>query len=331
MPETGPTHPEAAIEVRDLVKTYPGDVRALQGVSFTVPAGTVFGLLGPNGAGKSTTVKILTTLTRADSGTATVAGIDVTEHPERVRRAIGCVFQKAAVDLEATGAENLILQGQLYGLRGGELKRRAAELLDRFGLGDAAKRISRTYSGGMQRKLDVAMGLVHRPQVLFLDEPTTGLDPEARSEMWTEVGRLARDEGLTVLLTTHYMEEADRLADRLAIVDRGKVVAHGSPEELKSELRGDSIVVELAAPASPEQVRGTLDRLNGALRDLAVDGRTLRARVDSGASAVPAVLAALDSGGIPVASATMARPSLDDVYLRYAGRAFSAANEEGTR
>jgi ABC-2 type transport system ATP-binding protein len=334
MPDNGPTHrgsaaaTEAAIEARDLEKTYPGEVRALQGVSFTVSAGTVFGLLGPNGAGKSTAVKILTTLTRADAGTARVAGIDVARQPDRVRRAIGCVFQKAAVDLEATGAENLALQGQLYGLRGAGLKARVGELLDRFGLADAAGRITRTYSGGMQRKLDVAMGLVHRPQVLFLDEPTTGLDPEARSEMWTEVGRLARDEGLTVLLTTHYLEEADRLADQLAIVDRGKVVAQGSPEQLKAELRGDSIVVELAGEQSPERVRGTLYRLNGALRDLVLDGRTLRARVDSGAGAVPAVLAALDSEGIAVASATVARPSLDDVYLRYAGRAFSAANEE---
>jgi ABC-2 type transport system ATP-binding protein len=326
MPESG--HP--AIEVRDLVKTYPGDIRALAGVSFAVPAGTVFGLLGPNGAGKSSTVKILTTMTRADSGTATVAGFDVARHPERVRRAIGCVFQKAAVDLEATGAENLRLQGHLYGLRGANLERRVDELLERFGLGAAAKRISRTYSGGMQRKLDVAMGLVHRPQVLFLDEPTTGLDPEARADMWAEIGRLARGEGLTVLLTTHYLEEADRLADRLAIVDRGAIVAQGSPEELKSELRGDAIVVELAAAESAERVHGTLDRLNGTLRELTLTGRTLRARVDSGASAVPVVLAALDSGGIPVASATVARPSLDDVYLRYAGRAFSA-DEEASR
>jgi ABC-2 type transport system ATP-binding protein len=332
--ETGPVgpvegHERAAIDASDLVKTYSGDIRALAGVSFTVAPGTVFGLLGPNGAGKSTTVKILTTLTRADSGHACVAGIDVSRRPDRVRRAIGCVFQKAAVDLEATGAENLALQGHLHGLRGADLNRRVDELLHRFGLAAAARRVTRTYSGGMQRRLDVAMGLVHRPQVLFLDEPTTGLDPEARSEMWAEVGRLARVEGLTVLLTTHYMEEADRLADRLAIVDRGRIVAQGSPEQLKSELRGDAIVVELASPQDPDRVRGTLDRINGTLRELALDGSTLRARVDSGASAVPAVLAALDSGGIPVASATVARPSLDDVYLRYAGRAFSTANEEG--
>jgi ABC-2 type transport system ATP-binding protein len=321
---------DGAIEAVDLVKTYPGGVRALAGVSFTVAPGTVFGLLGPNGAGKSTTVKILTTLTRADSGRATVAGVDVARHPDRVRRAIGCIFQKAAVDLEATGAENLTLQGQLYGMRGAELRRRVAELLERFDLADVAGRITRTYSGGMQRKLDVAMGLVHRPRVLFLDEPTTGLDPEARSDMWSEIRQLAGDEGLTVLLTTHYMEEADRLADRLAIVDRGTIVAGGTPEELKSELRGDAIVVELVEPAPPDEVHGTLARLNGQLRELSLDGRTLRARVDSGAGAVPAVLAALDAGGIAVASATVARPSLDDVYLRHAGRAFSAANEEGS-
>jgi ABC-2 type transport system ATP-binding protein len=327
-PATAGPAGQPAIEATDLVKTYPGEVRALSGASFSVPPGTVFGLLGPNGAGKSTTVKILTTLTRADSGRATVAGIDVTRRPDQVRRAIGCVFQKPAVDLEATGAENLALQGHLYGMRGGQLRRRVDELLDRFGLADAADRISRTYSGGMQRKLDVAMGLVHRPEVLFLDEPTTGLDPEARAEMWAEVGRLAREDGLTVLLTTHYMEEADRLADRLAIVDRGQIVAQGSPEELKSELRGDAIVVELAAAEPEQRVRTALSGLNAQLRDLTVDGPTVRARVDRGASAVPTALAALDSRGITVTSATVARPSLDDVYLRYAGRAFSAAHEK---
>jgi ABC-2 type transport system ATP-binding protein len=323
--------PDKAIEVADLTKTYPGGVRALAGISFDVTAGTVFGLLGPNGAGKSSTVKILTTLTRADSGTATVAGIDVARHPDRVRRAIGCVFQKIAVDPEATALENLQLQGRLYGMGGAALGRRAGELLQRFGLEPVAGRIVRTFSGGMQRKLDVAIGLVHRPSVLFLDEPTTGLDPQARAEMWAEINRLAGEEGLTVLLTTHYLEEADRLADQLAIVDRGTIVARGTPEQLKSELRGDAIVVELGSAASDQDVKSTLDRLNGTLRDLTIDGRTLRARVDSGAAAVPAVLAALDSGGIPVASATVSRPSLDDVYLRYAGRAFSAANEEGTR
>jgi ABC-2 type transport system ATP-binding protein len=309
------------IEAHDLVKTYPGDVRALDGLSFAVEAGTVFGLLGPNGAGKSTAVKILTTLSRPDSGTVRVAGLDVLRQPEQVRHAIGCVAQKSGVDIAATGRENLILQGQVYGLGGRELKRRAADLLERFGLGDAAGRIARTYSGGMQRKLDVAMGLIHHPQVLFLDEPTTGLDPEARAEMWEEIARLTGEEGLTILLTTHYLEEADRLARRLAIVDRGRIVVEGSPEALKGELKGDAIHIELALPDDEGRVRGLLDRLGG-VREVVVEGRTLHARVENGATAVPVVLAALDAAGVAVASATVARPSLDDVYLRYAGRAY---------
>jgi ABC-2 type transport system ATP-binding protein len=307
-----------AIAASDLVKTYPGDVRAVRGVSLAVPAGTVFGLLGPNGAGKSTTVKMLTTLTTPTSGTAVVAGHDVTRRPDAVRRAIGCVFQKHAVDLEATGRENLLLQGHLYGLRGAALRSRTAELLDRFGLADAAGRLVRTWSGGMQRKLDVAMGLVHRPSVLFLDEPTTGLDPEARAELWAQIGGLARAEGLTVLLTTHYLEEADKLADRLVIIDRGRVVAEGTAEQLKSELRGDTLVVELAAAPAAAPV------LDG-VRDVTLEGRTLRARVDDGARAVPAVLAGLEAAGLVVASVTVARPSLDDVYLRHTGRSYTAS------
>ncbi len=210
------------IAVRDLVKTYPGGIRALDGLGFEVEPGTIFGLLGPNGAGKSTTVKILTTLSRPDSGTASVDGIDVLRQPELVRRSIGCVGQRSAVDLTATGRENLALQARVYGLQGRGLRSRVDELLQRFGLAEAADRVSTTWSGGMRRKLDVAMGLVHRPRVLFLDEPTTGLDPEARAELWAEVQHLTESEGLTILLTTHYLEEADRLARRLAIVDRGR-------------------------------------------------------------------------------------------------------------
>jgi ABC-2 type transport system ATP-binding protein len=318
---------QAAIEARDLTKTYPGDVHALRGLSFTVERGTVFGLLGPNGAGKSTTVKILTTLSRADAGEARVAGIDVARHPERVRLRIGAVGQKSAIDREATGRENLVLQGHLYGISGRELRRRVSGLLERFGLADAADRLARTWSGGMQRKLDVAMGLLHRPQVLFLDEPTTGLDPQARADLWAEIARLASQEGLTILLTTHYLEEADRLARRLAIVDRGRVVAEGTPDELKGELHGDAIHVELAEPERNGRVRGALDRLEG-VREVVLDGRSLRARVDSGATAVPLVLNALEATGATVAAVTIARPSLDDVYLRHAGRAFSEADQE---
>ncbi len=319
-----------AIEARELVKTYRGDVRALDGVSLVVDPGTVFGLLGPNGAGKSTTVKILTTLSLPDSGEARVAGYDVVREPVKVRLAIGCVAQKSGLDPAATGRENLILQGRVYGMRGAKLKDRAAELLDRFGLAEAADRTTRTYSGGMQRKLDVAVGLMHRPRVLFLDEPTTGLDPEARVDMWHEIARLAGDEGLTILLTTHYLEEADSLARRLAIVDQGRIVAEGSPDELKGELQGDAIVVELQEQPHDGEVLRALDGLHD-LRDIAVDARTLRARADSGSRMVPVVLAALEAGGVAVASVTVARPSLDDVYLRHAGRAFSEADVEVKR
>jgi ABC-2 type transport system ATP-binding protein len=309
-----------AIEAEGLVKTYPGDVRALDGLSLSVSAGTVFGLLGPNGAGKSTTVRILTTLSRPDAGAARVAGHDVLADPGAVRRAIGCVGQRSGVDREATGLENLRLQGQIHGLRGRSLAARAAELLARFGLADAAGRLVRTYSGGMQRRLDIAMALVHRPQVLFLDEPTTGLDPEVRTEMWTEIERLTREEGLSILLTTHYLEEADRLASDLAIVDRGRVVAGGSPEHLKAELRGDAISVELGFAANGA-VHAALEPLEG-IRELLVEGTSLHARADEGARAVPLVLAALEARGVDVASVTVARPSLDDVYLRHTGRSF---------
>ncbi|HEX6755396.1 MAG TPA: ATP-binding cassette domain-containing protein [Mycobacteriales bacterium] len=309
----------------DLTKTYPGGVRALSGLSLAVPEGTVLGLLGPNGAGKSTTVKILTTLARADSGTARVAGHDVGREPDRVRRSVGCVFQKHSVDLEATGRENLVLQGHLYGLRGPALRARADELLDRFGLAAAGGRLTRTYSGGMQRKLDVAMGLVHRPSVLFLDEPTTGLDPEARAEMWAEISRLAHVEGLTVLLTTHYLEEADRLADQVVIVDRGRVVAAGTAAELKSDLRGDALVLELAGDPAADTVRAALA---GSLREVVVSGRTVRGRVDDGPRTVPAVLGRLEAAGLAAASVTIARPSLDDVYLRLTGRTFASAESE---
>ena len=229
---SSPDHGDAAIAVRDLVKTYPKGTRALDGLTFSVRRGAVFGLLGPNGAGKSTAIKILTTLSQPDSGSATVAGIDVLANPQAVRRAIGCVAQRSSVDMPSTGRENLTLQGQLYDLTGHELKSRVSELLERFRLTEAADRVAKTFSGGMQRKLDIAMGLIHHPKVLFLDEPTTGLDPEARADMWNEIARLSQ-EGLTILLTTHYLEEADRLAERLAIIDRGRVVVEGTPEELK--------------------------------------------------------------------------------------------------
>ena len=319
---------DGAIEARQLVKTYAvrgkkkNGIRALDGLDISVPRGMIYGLLGPNGAGKSTTVKILTSLARPDSGEARVEGVDVLARPGQVRHMIGVVAQRSGADPTATGRENLILQGRLYGLRGAAVRARAEELLARFGLTDAAERLVRTYSGGMQRRLDVALGLMHRPAVLFLDEPTTGLDPESRAAMWQEIARLAGGEGMTVLLTTHYLEEADRLASRLAIVDRGRVVTSGTPDELKGELRGDAVQVELPADADPARVRQALDALP-AVRDVVIAGRDVSARSDDGAAAVPVVLAELQRAGVNAASVAVARPSLDDVYLRHTGRRYS--------
>ena len=319
-----------AIEADGLVKTYGKGVRALDGLGFAVPTGTVFGLLGPNGAGKSTAVKILTTLARADSGTARVAGLDVNRHAADVRRRIGVVAQRSGVDRELTGRENLTLQGNLYGRRGKGLADRVGRLLESFGLADAADRIARGYSGGMQRRLDIANALVHDPEVLFLDEPTTGLDPEVRAGMWREIARLTEEQGLTILLTTHYLEEADQLASNLAIVDRGKVVASGTPEELKGELEGDAVIVELASVPGEGAAESAVSGVPG-VREVLAEGRGVRARVNEGATAVPVILAALESGGMSVASVKVSRPSLDDVYLRHTGRAFSDADEEGVR
>jgi len=313
-----------AIEVSDLVKTYPGDVRALDGVTFGVEEGEIFALLGPNGAGKTTTVKILTTLSRPTSGTARVAGFDIVGAPGRVRGAIGVVAQRSGVDPTATGRENIILQGRFFGLGGRALAERVDALLEMVGLTEAARRPASTYSGGMARRLDIALGLVHRPRVLFLDEPTTGLDPEVRAAMLDEIRRLAVDEGLTILLTTHYLEEADRLAGRLAILDRGRVVTEGTPDGLKAELRGDAIALELRSGSPEAAVRDALATIAG-LDELRFDDLTVRLRVAAGATALPGVLGALDSHDIPVAAATVSRPSLDDVYLRHTGRSFAAA------
>ena len=314
---------EMAIEANELRKTYAPAVTALNGLSLSVEPGTIFGLLGPNGAGKSTTVRVLSTLSRPDSGSARVAGIDVLADPVRVRHAIGVVAQKHGADPEATGRENLVLGGEFYGITGRDLKQRVTRSLERFGLADAADRKVKTYSGGMQRRLDIAMGLLHRPKVLFLDEPTTGLDPEARVELWREIERLATEELMTILLTTHYLEEADRLTSRLAIVDRGRVVVEGTPGQLKSDMHGDTIQIELAGPQDAG-ARVALGHVGG-VTEVDLDGRTLRARAQDGGAAIPAVLAALEAHGVKAMSVTMSRPSLDDVYLRHAGRAFEVA------
>ncbi|MDX6424602.1 MAG: type transport system ATP-binding protein [Gaiellaceae bacterium] len=310
-----------AIVVQDLRKRY-GDVQALDGVSFAVQEGEVFGLLGPNGAGKSTTVRSLVTLTTPDSGSASVAGYDVLREQNAVRRVIGYVPQDSGIDELGTGRENLMLQGRVQGMSGKDLRARTETLLELVGISEAADRIVKTYSGGMRRRLEIALGLVHRPRVLFLDEPTTGLDPEARVVMWEEVSRLAQAESLTILLTTHYLEEADQLANRLAIVSQGKVVVEGTPGALKAGLRGDAVHVEVenAAVAEAQRVLAAV----GAAPEQVLDGRTIVSRVENGGRALPGIISALETAGIPVASVSLSRPSLDDVYLHFTGREFAS-------
>jgi ABC-2 type transport system ATP-binding protein len=314
-----------AIVVSDLHKRY-GDVQALDGVSFSVREGEVFGLLGPNGAGKSTTVRVLVTLTHPDSGSASVNGHDVLREADTVRRSIGYVPQDSGVDQFGTGRENLMLQGRVQDMSGNDLHKRVDELLELVGIADAADRIVKTYSGGMRRRLDIALGLVHRPRVLFLDEPTTGLDPEARVAMWTEVSRLAEAEALTILLTTHYLEEADQLADRLSIVSQGKVVVEGTPGALKAGLSGDAVHVELENGAV-DDARRVLVQV-GARPEQVVDGRTIVSRVSNGSRELPGILSALENAGIAVASVSLSRPTLDDVYLHYTGREFGTEDRE---
>jgi ABC-2 type transport system ATP-binding protein len=309
------------IVVDKLRKRY-DEVQALDGVSFEVREGEVFGLLGPNGAGKSTTVRVLVTLTHADEGSASVAGYDVRREQNAVRRTIGYVPQDSGVDQFGTGRENLMLQGRVQGMHGRDLRSRADELLELVGISDAADRIVKNYSGGMRRRLDIALGLMHRPRVLFLDEPTTGLDPEARVAMWDEVSRLAQAESLTILLTTHYLEEADQLTDRLAIVSRGKVVVEGTSTDLKAGLRGDAVQVELESGAV-EDAQRVLARL-GATPEQVLDDRVVVSRVENGGRALPGIISALEAAGIDVASVSVSRPSLDDVYLHFTGRDFGA-------
>ncbi|WP_457099028.1 ABC transporter ATP-binding protein [Microbacterium sp. P5_E9] len=315
-----------AIVAENLVKVYPGRgrrpaVRALDGLSFTVPPGRVFGLLGPNGAGKSTTTKILTTLSRPTGGTARVAGHDVAREADAVRAAIGYVSQGSSTDPLLTAVENLEIAARLRGMGAADARSRARRLLDEFGLAEASRRPVSTFSGGMRRRLDVAAALVHRPQVLFLDEPTTGLDPEARATMWAEIRRLSGEEALTVVLTTHYLEEADRLAHEILLVDEGRAVVQGTPAELKAALHGDSLRVSLIEP-DPDAVRRAVAGVAD-LRDIVVEVSgvegVLAARTDDASAAVGAVIAALDAAGIRFGQVAASHPTLDDVYLHFVG------------
>jgi len=314
----------AAIEARGLVKSY-GDVRALDGVDLTAPTGTVLGLLGPNGAGKTTAVRILTTLLPADGGSARVAGLDVAAEAPQLRRRIGLAGQYAAVDENLTGFENLQMVGQLYHLPKGEPKARAAELLERFDLADAGGRLVRTYSGGMRRRLDLAAALVARPPVIFLDEPTTGLDPRSRISLWETIeGRVA--EGTTVLLTTQYLDEADRLADRISVIDHGRVIAEGSSDELKDQVGGESLEVTLESAADALAATAALDGV-ASLRP-EVDGPVLRVPVADRKGTIAAAVQRLNDAGVGIDDIAMRRPTLDDVFLKLTGHAAEAEDGE---
>ncbi len=318
--------PHPAIEAEGLVKRF-GDTVALDGVDLEVPAGAIYGLLGPNGAGKTTTVRVLTTLLRADGGTARVDGIDVAADPHGVRTRIGLTGQYAAVEERLTGRENMELVGRLFHLPRPEVKSRATDLLQRFDLVDAADRVVKGYSGGMRRRLDIAMSLIARPAVLFLDEPTTGLDPRSRLAMWDLIEELEHD-GTTVLLTTQYLDEADRLAERIVVIDRGTVIANGTSDELKDRIGGDRISVSIAREENCEAALATLGPLTTGEIEVGHDRKSFSAPIHAGDRVVPAVIRALDDAGIDVLDVEVRRPTLDDVFLTLTGRAAGDELEE---
>jgi ABC-2 type transport system ATP-binding protein len=311
----------ALIDVQNLVKVYGADNRAVDGITFAVQPGELFGFLGPNGAGKTTTIRILATLLDATSGVARVAGFDVATQPYEVRRRLGLAMQTPTLDAFSTGRETLELAGYLHRMPPAEIKSRADELLELMGLTSVAKKLTGTYSGGMKRRLDLASALVHRPQVLILDEPTEGLDPQSRTALWEELERI-NAAGTAMLLTTHYMEEADRLCSRLAIIDNGAIVIEGQPAELKRSIGADTVILQLDT-ADPEPQRSEARRLlDGmvAVEDIADHPLGLSLAVPNASAEIPSLLRRLDSAGLHIAGLQMSQPSLDDVFLKYTGR-----------
>jgi len=316
---------EHGIEAEGLVRTFKGGIRAVDGIDLTVAPGEIYGFLGPNGAGKSTTVHMLTTLLPPTSGTARVAGYDIVKEGPKVRSAIGAALQEAALDGLLTGREHIRLQTALHGIPRSERPARADELLSRVGLTQAADRKVNGYSGGMKRRLDLALALAHRPSILFLDEPTTGLDPQSRTALWQEVARLAKDDGVTVFLTTQYLEEADVLADRVGIIDHGKIVAEGTPSALKKEIGSPTVEAIPSDGADPSAIARILERFGeptgGSPKGVAV-------RLERGAQELAEVVRALDSAGLEVEHLQLHAPSLNDVFLAKTGRSLEGAAEE---
>jgi ABC-2 type transport system ATP-binding protein len=312
---------QAIIEVRDLVKVYGADTRALDGITFSVAPGEVFGFLGPNGAGKTTTIRILATLMLATEGTARVAGFDVTGDPHEVRKRLGVAMQAPTLDAFSTGRETLELAGRLHRMPGTDVRRRADELLELMGLESVAGKLTGTYSGGMKRRLDLASALMHRPQVLILDEPTEGLDPQSRTALWEELERISAA-GTTMLLTTHYMEEADRLSSRLAIIDNGRIVVEGAPAELKRGVGADAVLLQFESPDGDGQLAEVRRLLEGIVASDAVTRQSagVALAVPNAGSAIPELLRRLEGNGLRIAGLQMSQPSLDDVFMKYTGR-----------
>lgn len=314
-----------AVAVEDLHKVYPGGVRAVDGISFRVGRGEIYTLLGPNGAGKTTTMKIIATLLKPTRGRVEIMGIDVVREPAKARRVIGYVPQDLSADDELTGMENVVLQARLYGMGRRDAEKRASQLLKMVGLGEAANRVVRSYSGGMRRRLELAMGLVNEPELLIMDEPTVGLDVQSRLGIWEYIRKLGKQEGLTILLTTHYMDEADRLSSRVAIIDRGRIVAEGSPEELKSRIGGDIITVKLSSTPS-EELLDTVRGLEGVISADVVE-KSLRIKTRSSTETLARLVNTLNSLADGVESISITKATLDQVFVEYTGKMFRDEEE----
>ncbi len=319
-----------AIEIKKLTKIYPPKLKAVDELDLTVEEGEIMALLGPNGAGKSTTIRILSTLCGFDSGQAIIAGIDVDRDPQRVRQTIGVVAQQTGVDYFLTGRENLMLQGYLYRMKKADILARIDELAEHFDLSASLDKPVTAYSGGMTRKLDIATALIHRPRILYLDEPTLGLDIRSRKMLWTLIEELNQKHGLTILLTTHYLEEADKLSDRVAIINAGRIQIIGTPEELKNSIHGDSVVISFDAVGKAEQALADSLKQQGLATETVFDGNNLHLYVDDGAGSIPVIMEAASAQGVQVKTLSLARPTLDDVFLKYTGSSMLDSGEEET-